>query len=48
MFDAVRRLDISPAHIRALSQQSSGPSDGSTPVRLAVNMDGAEVRLVDR
>ena len=39
--DAARKVDTSPEHVRVPSQQSSGPSGGSTTVRPAVNMDGA-------
>ena len=45
-FDAAKKLDTSWEHVRALSQPSSGPSDGSTTVRLAVNMDVAAVTPV--
>jgi len=47
MSDAVKKLDTKPEHAQALSQRSSGRSDGSTTVRLAVNMGGVEVRLVN-
>ena len=36
-----------PEHAQPLSQRSSGRFVGSTIVRLAVNMDGAEVRVAD-
>ena len=43
--DAAKRLDTSQEFAPALSPRSSGRSDGSTTVRPAANMDGAEVSL---
>src|SRR5215831_202597 len=45
MFDAVKKLDTNPEHVLAQPQRSSGRFGRSTTVRLAVNMDGAKVRL---
>ncbi len=43
--DAAKRRDTSPEPVPALSQRSSGRFGGSATVPLAVNMDGAEVRV---
>ena len=45
MSDAVKKLDTKSEHARDRLQQSSGRFAGSTTVRLAVNMDGAAVRV---
>ncbi len=45
MFVVVMKLDTSPEPVPALSQRSSGRFGGNTSVRLAVNTDGAEVRV---
>ncbi len=43
-FDAVKKLNTTPEHVRPLSRQSSGRYDGSTTVRHTVNMHGVEAR----
>jgi hypothetical protein len=45
IFDAARELDIGRELAPVLSRRSSGPSDGNTTVRHAVNANAAEVRL---
>ena len=45
IFNAAKKLDTSPDHVRALSQQSFGRFGGNITVRPAVNMDGVEVSL---
>ena len=45
-FDAARKPDIGRELASARSPQSFGRSDGNTTVRLAANMDGADVSLV--
>ena len=47
MSDAAMKLDTSQEHVSVLSLRSSGRSGGSATVRLAVNMNGVEVRLAD-
>ena len=45
--DAAKKRDTSQVLAPDLLPRNSGPSDGSTIARLAVNMDGVEVRLVN-
>jgi hypothetical protein len=42
-FDAAKKLDTGPEHVRALSQRSSERFGASIIVRHAVNTDGAVV-----
>jgi hypothetical protein len=46
-FDTVKRQPTRQALAHERLPRSSGLFDGSTTVRLAVNMNGAELRLVD-
>jgi len=45
-FDAAKKLDTDPKHVPKLWQQGSERFDKSTTVRRALNMNGAEARLV--